>query len=362
MRRTILKRGFLLCTVFLLLINICSPCVFADVSAWESPYMPVCPSYLTSGQLPYGPSNTLVICCVPPQGISYRQSYYQWFFVFIDATYNYFFIPQVSSPYVYLNIKAKANIIRYYSTVHSDSPNWVLSEVGTYDSTGSGNFYISNFYIGPEYRIVSNYEPSYWNNTISYAEANGLLPLPSSFTGSLLDSYIAAYPDNINRAISSINGLSAVMEQYYLSLDSALGQIQGGITRIENNLNDLSEGVTGISEEISTGNQEVISEVNQNVNEQVSSAVDDINNAGEDISDIDDDISDVNSIVEKCSEWVSSLDNFADNIDEAESGVAQALENGKTLVNGFLGVAPPIVLALLTFALVFFVVRKVIGR
>ena len=108
--------------------------------------------------------------------------------------------------------------------------------------------------------------------------------------------------------------------------------------------------------------QQAQSEIESNANAAASQAADDVNNAGEDMSDIDNDVDDVNSIVDTLDGWIETLDDFADRIQSSGNDVAAALESGTTLFNNFLGVCPPIVIALFGFALVFLVVRKIIGR
>lgn len=103
-------------------------------------------------------------------------------------------------------------------------------------------------------------------------------------------------------------------------------------------------------------------EIESNANSAAQSAADSVNNAGEDISDIDDNIDEVNDIVEQLDEWISTLDDFADHIDSVADDVEDSIKAGTTVVNNFLGICPPIVIALFAFALVFLVVRKIIGR
>ena len=59
--------------------------------------------------------------------------------------------------------------------------------------------------------------------------------------------------------------------------------------------------------------------------------------------------------------WLTQIQNFVNQIGSAGSSVSSYIENGSTVVTGVLG-AVPVLTAVLTFALVLLVVRKVVGR
>ena len=351
MRRTILKRGFLLCTVFLLLINICSPCVFSlsgslSGESYTSSYMPVCPTYPTLEQAPYG-KDTHCFCFV-------NNNYISWFFytsvcTLKDTTYHINQGDTYNDSYTYDSLSF------YLKPIPSDTSRrrvYILSgspiiRVFYNKSTGSMSRTVSGTYSNGSYsdNLITFETSGYYDYTFDLPTQGNVYEyisdIPYIIEGYSADFmcqrfpslynindfsvpyYIAQYPDSVSVAITSIQDNTDLLIQYYNTLNNKINALQSDHIILYNQNNELLSELSSlrgqIPEEISSGNQEVVSEVNENI----SSAVDDINNAGEDISDIDDDISDVNSIVEKCSEWVSSLDNFADNIDEAESGVAQ---------------------------------------
>lgn len=59
--------------------------------------------------------------------------------------------------------------------------------------------------------------------------------------------------------------------------------------------------------------------------------------------------------------WLTQIQNFVNQIGSAGSSVSSYIENGSSVVTGVLG-AVPVLTAVLTFALVLLVVRKVVGR
>lgn len=59
--------------------------------------------------------------------------------------------------------------------------------------------------------------------------------------------------------------------------------------------------------------------------------------------------------------WLDTINEFINSIDSSRVAVAGYLSNGSTLINGVLS-AVPILSVVLTFAIVFLVVRKVVGR
>ena len=394
MKRKNIKRVFFLSTVFLVLLNIFPLVSFAGVdgtSLTSGSYMPVCPAYYSAENLPFGDCTEVMYIHYDLSNIS------RWFFIdngenltWSDNTPNN--TNQVSFPftgYFIDDLKGDGTTLSYWRLVfYSVSPivlvelnnstgTYTVSRLGSIDIQQQGDpdgmKYYRYKYLGTgqsknndDMTVICSRSYYYAGRDLHYfIDAN----LNWGSTSNYRSYYIGSYPDSIYHAVQTIEGNQAVLEQYYDSLDRQIGDLQSALTRVENGISDLSDDVNDLSGELVTGQAELQSqlssaqsEIQSNANAAASNAASEINNAGEDISDIENDVSDVNGIVSKCSEWVSDLDVFADRIDEAESGVAQALENGKTLVNGFLGVAPPIVIALLTFCLCWFVVRKVIGR
>lgn len=377
MLRKRLKRGFLACTLFLILLYSFTPFCFATTigQGYSQPYMPVCPAYLTAENLPFG-EDTVCIYYNITSTVNHVWLFFDRGAITRQSTMNDVPVSYDISGFFVDDLDAEGNILDNWRFViyspskivkvilNQSTGNYTISyygDVNTTDTYGLNTIrykYIYNLipknntlsrFICSESYYYLGFQLDYW-----FTQGNGW----GSDSNYYSPYYIAQYPDTVNKAIQSIETNRALMEQYYIALDNQLTTLQSSLTRIENTLGEVAEGVTSVEDVIQQGNTEVVSEVN----EGISQAVDDINNAGEDISDLDDDMSDVNGIVEKCSEWVSSLDSFADSIDDSADSVAGALDSGTSLFNRFLGVCPPIVLALFGFAIVFLVVRKIIGR
>ncbi len=60
-------------------------------------------------------------------------------------------------------------------------------------------------------------------------------------------------------------------------------------------------------------------------------------------------------------DWLGKISNFLDSMEQSRTDVSGYLENGSTLVNGVLKSSPALAVCL-TFAVGFFVIRKVVGR
>lgn len=60
-------------------------------------------------------------------------------------------------------------------------------------------------------------------------------------------------------------------------------------------------------------------------------------------------------------DWLGKISNFLDSMEQSRVDVSGYLENGSTLVNGVLKASPALAVCL-TFAVGFFVIRKVVGR
>lgn len=89
---------------------------------------------------------------------------------------------------------------------------------------------------------------------------------------------------------------------------------------------------------------------------------DKIENSGSDSPPLDTDISAFQSAIDTMNEWLEQLDTFADSIESAGDTASEYITKGTEIFNGFLGVAPASVIALVGFGIVFIVVRKIVGR
>lgn len=87
-----------------------------------------------------------------------------------------------------------------------------------------------------------------------------------------------------------------------------------------------------------------------------------IEDAGSDSPPLDTDISAFQSAIDTMNSWLDQLDEFADSIDSAGQTVSQYISKGTELFNGFMGIAPASVIALVAFGVVFLVIRKIVGR
>lgn len=94
----------------------------------------------------------------------------------------------------------------------------------------------------------------------------------------------------------------------------------------------------------------------------IDKGVDKIENAGSDSPPLDTDISAFQSAIDTMNGWIDQLNEFADSIDSAGETAHEYISKGTELFNGFMGVAPASVIALVAFGVVFLVIRKIVGR
>ena len=94
----------------------------------------------------------------------------------------------------------------------------------------------------------------------------------------------------------------------------------------------------------------------------IDKGVDKIENAGSDSPPLDTDISAFQSAIDTMNGWIDQLNEFADSIDSAGETASAYIAKGTELFNGFMGVAPASVIALIAFGIVFLVIRKIVGR
>lgn len=100
----------------------------------------------------------------------------------------------------------------------------------------------------------------------------------------------------------------------------------------------------------------------EDLDNSINKGVEKIENAGSDEPSLDTDISVFQSAIDIMNGWLDQLDQFADSIDSAGQTASEYISKGTELFNGFIGIAPASVIALVAFGVVFLVIRKIVGR
>nr|DAH69858.1 MAG TPA: hypothetical protein [Inoviridae sp.] len=100
----------------------------------------------------------------------------------------------------------------------------------------------------------------------------------------------------------------------------------------------------------------------EDLDNSINQGVEKIENAGSDSPPLDTDISAFQSAIDTMNGWLDQLNEFADTIDSAGVTAKDYISKGTELFNGFMGVAPASVIALIAFGIVFLVIRKIVGR
>lgn len=100
----------------------------------------------------------------------------------------------------------------------------------------------------------------------------------------------------------------------------------------------------------------------EDLDNSIDKGVQKIENAGSDEPPLDTDISAFQSAIDTMNGWIDQLNEFADSIDSAGQTVSAYISKGTELFNGFMGIAPASVIALVAFGVVFLVIRKIVGR
>ena len=121
--------------------------------------------------------------------------------------------------------------------------------------------------------------------------------------------------------------------------------------------------ITGynVSQQIAEGFSQTQQEIDQ-LSDDINKGFDDLNNAGSDEPPLDTDLSIFQGAIDTMNGWLEQLDGFADTIEDAGESAHEYISKGTEIFSGFLSVAPTAVIALITFGIVFIVVRKIVGR
>ena len=100
----------------------------------------------------------------------------------------------------------------------------------------------------------------------------------------------------------------------------------------------------------------------EDLDNSIDKGVQKIENAGSNEPPLDTDISAFQSAIDTMNGWLDQLDEFSNSIDSAGQTVSEYISKGTELFNGFMGIAPASVIALVAFGVVFLVIRKIVGR
>lgn len=106
----------------------------------------------------------------------------------------------------------------------------------------------------------------------------------------------------------------------------------------------------------------IIDITTEDLDNSIDKGVQKIENVGSDEPPLDTDISAFQSAIDIMNGWLDQLNEFADSIDSAGDTAHEYISKGTELFNGFMGVAPASVIALVAFGVVFLVIRKIVGR
>lgn len=106
----------------------------------------------------------------------------------------------------------------------------------------------------------------------------------------------------------------------------------------------------------------IIDITTEDLDNSIDKGVQKIENAGSDEPPLDTDISAFQSAIDTMNGWLDQLDEFANSIDSAGQTASEYISKGTELFNGFMGIAPASVIALVAFGVVFLVIRKIVGR
>lgn len=364
---------FSVCAVFLIFIGSFSVLSFSSAADLSNSFPPS-RSYPNSDFLPYG-DDTICLCVLYSNGTRCYRFFAKSQFV-SDSNAN------IWSCYWYTVQTGTQR--RHHIWIESYSPiicNDIVGNSSSYSQSGTWNSSVQMYQYDFDLYRTDSYPLGAW---CSFDQRMNNMNLKTAYNAGYnllgsdqdIDNYywkVRPYPSSVSEGVealedlyenfdNSLTDLSDELDLYYGSLDDSLSELSSQVSELQSQVSVMSNQISSQSGEFQSALNNAQSSIESNANAAASQVADDINNAGEDMSDINDNIDEVNDIVDQLDEWISELDVFADRIDDAADGVADALDTGSDLLSNFLSICPPIVLALFAFALVFLVVRKIIGR
>lgn len=172
-----------------------------------------------------------------------------------------------------------------------------------------------------------------------------------------------ATPDTVLLPLLSLSGY--MRSEYPTSYTVEFTVPEGNVQIIPVIKGSLSNGGNGYSDVDMTfyiNNFTVTDITTEDLDNSIDKGVQKIENAGSDEPPLDTDISAFQSAIDTMNGWLDQLDEFADSIDSAGQTASEYISKGTELFNGFMGIAPASVIALVAFGVVFLVIRKIVGR
>lgn len=177
---------------------------------------------------------------------------------------------------------------------------------------------------------------------------NFYLASPADISASVIPLCSISAPPSGGADLTSSNRSYSLEFTVPNGIDELSPVVKGGVyaTSLEFYINDFT--VTDITTE--------------DLDNSINKGVEKIENAGSNEPPLDTDISAFQSAIDTMNGWLDQLDKFADSIDSAGQTVSAYISKGTELFNGFMGIAPASVIALVAFGVVFLVIRKIVGR
>lgn len=267
-----------------------------------------------------------------------------------------------------------SNSVYYYKSVTNFIPRGIWR--GTHNPTIT-TFTNSNGYVGIKYVWSSNDNTQdfyHFTTSVSpFTELRGGRKYRISFTVSFSRSsgsfnfYLAnqSKPDvplislfNLSKTINMQNSGKSVSIDFTLPEGSfdVIPVAKGSLYQSGNSSYSATELTFYI-------NDFTITDITtEDLDNSIDKGVQKIENAGSDEPPLDTDISAFQSAIDTMNGWLDQLDEFANSIDSAGQTASAYISKGTELFNGFMGIAPASVIALVAFGVVFLVIRKIVGR
>lgn len=234
-------------------------------------------------------------------------------------------------------------------------------------------FPFTDGYTGVKYVWSSEANP---NQFYHYNEASSLTFFKSerkyriTFTLSIVtavkgtfDFYLASFSDRSTPVIPLCSISAPPSGGAYLSSGSRAYSLEFKVPNGVSALTPVVKGsVYGTSFEFYINDFTITDITTEDLDNSINKGVEKIENAGSDEPPLDTDISAFQSAIDTMNGWLDQLDQFADSIDSAGETASEYISKGTELFNGFMGIAPASVIALVAFGVVFLVIRKIVGR
>lgn len=206
-------------------------------------------------------------------------------------------------------------------------------------------------------------------NTKLDTHYQGIMTAFTSLKTQVIDEIDTKQLELLRQVNDHYQGIMTTFSNIYTNGDYSLKNVYEYLTGYnKEHLNAINKNINDKFSALSETMQQQSSDIQQNADKNSQNQIDNANKNQNEIMNGDKEYeeyefsSGLNDVLIELDNYCSSLDDTLLQINNASESVSEYLTQGTSIIEGVLGVFPSILIALVTFGIVFVFARKVVGR